>query len=275
MPKYSSSSSTNNNFLYHKKISSSTEKAIIFLHGLGGTHRFWSTDYYQLSKNYSLYFLDLLGFGNSSKPSGIYTLDRHIQAVDTFIMNNVAEKEYILIGHSLGAIISLAYTKLYPDKVVKSFLLGLPYYHSEKEAHAIIQRATRYPQWFYTKTLPSQFIYILAQRLALPIETCVLPFFFPTLSPVAFHDMFVHSYTALVSTLHQIILQQNVPQLLTDYVKRKVFFIHGSADLLAPIQNIQELTQSYHVPLYRFPGDHGFPFVESRATAQLLQNYIF
>lgn len=259
--------------LYFEKVPSTKKKAIIFLHGLGATHNFWNREYYQLNKQYSLYFVDLLGFGKSAKPNGIYTLDRHIDAIHAFMNTNVTEDTYVLVGHSLGAIISLAYTNKYPQRIEKSFLLGLPYYHSEKEAHTIIQHVTKYPRWFYTKTVRSQLLYTCAQRLSIPFNNLFVPFFFPNLPPQLIKDMLVHSYTALVTTVGQTIIHQNIPSLLNTYIHNKVYFIHGLWDAIAPIQNIQELTKQNHLPLYAFPGDHNFPLDNSHLTVNLLQKY--
>src|SRR5258706_8331570 len=120
------------------------DTAIIFLHGLGGSRQSWGKFYTNLSQYASLYFIDLLGYGFSAKPNITYTLENHIASLKTFIDQEVKEQDIILVGHSLGSIIALGYTSYNPERIKKTILIALPYYHSPDEAYKHISTSSKY-----------------------------------------------------------------------------------------------------------------------------------
>lgn len=94
---------------YIKKGSGPT--ALICLHGFGASKNSWD-DIYPLfdTSKYTLYLIDLKGFGNSSKPNdNKYSLKNNEEIITQFINSNVTNN-YILIGHSYGGGISLLLT---------------------------------------------------------------------------------------------------------------------------------------------------------------------
>src|SRR3989449_11684323 len=52
-------------------------RAIVFLHGLGASLRYWGCAYDALAARARLIFVDLLGFGGSAKPTGTYDIACH------------------------------------------------------------------------------------------------------------------------------------------------------------------------------------------------------
>lgn len=58
----------------------------VFLHGLGGTHRYWNCGPQPLQfsgRRTSL--IDLLGFGDSPRPSCCDTVDQHLDALHSIL----------------------------------------------------------------------------------------------------------------------------------------------------------------------------------------------
>lgn len=73
-------------------------------------------------------FLDLRGHGKSEKP---YYSDFYIfYKLENFVedLKNVAReagfKHFVLVGHSLGSMISIKYANMYPDDVNALILIG-------------------------------------------------------------------------------------------------------------------------------------------------------
>lgn len=95
---------------YVKRGTGST--SIIFLHGYGASKNSWD-DFYPLfdTLKYSLYLIDLKGFGNSSIPKdNKYSINDNEEIISLFINSNISN-DYYLIGHSLGGGVSLILTK--------------------------------------------------------------------------------------------------------------------------------------------------------------------
>ena len=77
--------------------------------------------------------VDLLGFGKSPKPQNIdYTVEQHVHAVRKTLNRHSVQKPFILVGHSMGSIISAHYSYRYPDEVEQAVLVSLPLYLDEK-----------------------------------------------------------------------------------------------------------------------------------------------
>jgi pimeloyl-ACP methyl ester carboxylesterase len=83
------------------------QKSLIFIHGSGSDHSGWVQQYSHLHKHYNIVAVDLPGHGASSG-DGENTVENYCLWVKK-ILDNLKPKKPILIGHSLGAAISLRF----------------------------------------------------------------------------------------------------------------------------------------------------------------------
>jgi pimeloyl-ACP methyl ester carboxylesterase len=80
---------------------------IVFLHGFGASVETWRDIQSPLSKGNTLFFLDLKGFGLSSKPDdGKYSLEDQSKIVLAFLKAHNL-RDITLVGHSYGGAVSL------------------------------------------------------------------------------------------------------------------------------------------------------------------------
>lgn len=78
-----------------------SDRNLVLLHGLGGYAERWSNIMPYLSKKYHTYAPDLIGYGQSDKPSVDYTPEFFIKFVFDFI-ESLGIKKTFMIGTSLG-----------------------------------------------------------------------------------------------------------------------------------------------------------------------------
>jgi pimeloyl-ACP methyl ester carboxylesterase len=78
---------------------------VVLIHGLGASLFSWRDTVPKLSKYFTTYAIDLLGFGDSPAPT-CFTIQAQVAAVGKFIAEQKL-KEPIIIGHSMGGTISL------------------------------------------------------------------------------------------------------------------------------------------------------------------------
>ena len=97
-------------------------KEVLGLHGLTANSRFWDCLASALSPRHKIIALDLRGRGFSDKPPAGYSLHHHCQDVLALI-NDLGLERPILMGHSLGAFISLAFAAQHPDRVDRLVLV--------------------------------------------------------------------------------------------------------------------------------------------------------
>ena len=100
-------------------------KPLIFLHGFGANSNHWRKNIKNFAKNgYTVYSMDLLGFGESDQPGikEIGKLDNGIwcdQVTDfiTYIIRPINTNKIVLIGNSLGGLVSLTCAVSIPEEI--------------------------------------------------------------------------------------------------------------------------------------------------------------
>jgi pimeloyl-ACP methyl ester carboxylesterase len=95
------------------KIFSQEKKSLFFIHGSGGDYRIWIEQYTRLNDEFNIAVIDLPGHG-LSEGWGEQDVSQYVEWVKEFIAALSLEKP-VLIGHSLGAAISLVFAIKYGD----------------------------------------------------------------------------------------------------------------------------------------------------------------
>lgn len=118
--------------------------ALVLVHGGLDHARNWDWVARALREQYHVYALDLRGHGNSAwAPGALYSVMEHV--LDLSALADIIKTFPIrIIGHSLGAITTLMYAGVYPDRVKKLVAiegLGLPVYENQFTAS---ERARRW-----------------------------------------------------------------------------------------------------------------------------------
>lgn len=108
-------------------------KTLVFLHGWGVDSQLWfKIAPVLINKNYSLYFLDLPGFGQSQVPNTTYGVDDYKKIVYEFV-KKLELKNINLIGHSFGGRITIKMAAENPNFLQKVVLVDSAgiYHHSQ------------------------------------------------------------------------------------------------------------------------------------------------
>lgn len=104
----------------------SGKETFLLLHGIPGSSLSWDKVANLLSNSgIKVMVPDLLGFGNSSRPSNISSLWVEAQAnsiLESLIKLDISKIH--LVGHDFGGPISVTFSKLYPDRIKSLTLLA-------------------------------------------------------------------------------------------------------------------------------------------------------
>ena len=107
---------------------SGSGQPVVFLHGFCESHRLWSNLAPKLIHSFRVITIDLPGFGKSPLPESSFSLtDIAVQIHD--MLNEIGAQHPVLIGHSMGGYITLAYAKKYTTE-----LRGFGLFHSSAYA---------------------------------------------------------------------------------------------------------------------------------------------
>lgn len=98
---------------------------VVLVHGLGENGaRDWAHVVPALARTHEVFALDLPGFGLSDKGNELYTPDNYARVLEATAARRVG-RPFTLVGHSMGAAVSLAYADAYPARVRRLVLVDM------------------------------------------------------------------------------------------------------------------------------------------------------
>lgn len=97
-------------------------RALVLLHGFLASSEIWKPLAGDLARAYRIIAIDLPGHGNSGCFGYAHSMELMAQAVKA-VLDSLKLKKYILVGHSLGGYVALAFAEMFPDCVKGMALL--------------------------------------------------------------------------------------------------------------------------------------------------------
>lgn len=102
---------------------------VVLVHGIASSSATFERVIPMLSDRYRYIALDLLGFGGSPAPDDAeYTVEEHVEALHRTIRSLGLDAPFILVGHSLGSLLSARYAAVHPQQVSRLVLMSPPVY---------------------------------------------------------------------------------------------------------------------------------------------------
>jgi pimeloyl-ACP methyl ester carboxylesterase len=100
-------------------------KPLLLIHGFGATHAHWRNNIPALAEQgYRVYAIDLLGFGASEKPALDYSLELWQELIRDFWQDQIRQP-MVVVGNSIGALLSLMVLAQYPDMTAGAIVLNV------------------------------------------------------------------------------------------------------------------------------------------------------
>jgi len=124
------------------KIFGDRPPTLIFIHGVGMCNEIWAPQVEYFSKKYQVITYDFLGHGQSPLPKNEPTLDDYVEQLNNLV-DSIGVSNFSLVGHSMGAIISVAFARKFPLKVNALVALNIVFNRSEKAQKDVLLRANQ------------------------------------------------------------------------------------------------------------------------------------
>lgn len=112
-------------------------RVIVLLHGFLGALQIWDEFSEELSKNNRVVAVDLPGHGQSDVLDDVHTMELMAEAVKA-VLDELEINQCVVIGHSMGGYVALAFARLYPQLVK-----GLGLFHSQAAADSAETKENR------------------------------------------------------------------------------------------------------------------------------------
>jgi pimeloyl-ACP methyl ester carboxylesterase len=136
--------------VYYKnaKISFSSKgkgTGIVLLHGFLENSSMWDSVSEVLSKNNRIITIDLLGHGDSDCLGYVHSMEIMAEAVEA-VLRKLRIRRFILVGHSMGGYVALAFAEKNPEKLKGFCLMNSTSIADDEERKQLRARANKFVQ---------------------------------------------------------------------------------------------------------------------------------
>ncbi|MHB1773110.1 MAG: alpha/beta fold hydrolase [Acidimicrobiales bacterium] len=235
----------------------------VYVHGLGGSHRYFEALWGQLPPH-EVIAPDLLGFGRSPKPRRCaYRIENHVQVLEPLVPRGA-----LVLWHSAGAIVALvlvAHTQIPLRGLV---LLGFPVFSSAEEALSSLAGIGPLARSTAEGRLSAHATCALAW-MTRPLWRTVVPRFVHDLPAAVVADTFYHTCRSYSRTLRNAVVDHRVTDDL-DVLHAPLLLVHGDGNRSAPLLSLHSLPARPRTQLVVLPGDHPLAVRRPQALAEHL-----
>ena len=267
---------------------------MVFIHGWGGSARYWRSTATALASEYDCLLYDLRGFGRSVLPSEAVTAEGgHPQALDlksrermtiNYDLEEYAEDLIILLNtlnidriylhaHSMGASIATLFINRYSDRVIAAILTCNGIFEYDAKAFAAFHKFGGYVvkfryNWFLRVPLADRMF--MARFLSSPIDKS---------DRVAFlEDFLLANYEAAVGTIYTSVSKKAVDTMPKEFAKIPIptLMISGEKDIIIPAKMGKQASELNEQIQYReIPNTGHFPMLEAKNTyLEIVQSFL-
>lgn len=208
---------------------------IVLLHGFGEDSQIWNRQIAFLAKNHRLVVPDLPGSGNSTMLSEPDTIDAYASAINA-LLQHLSINQTIMLGHSMGGYITLAFAEAYPEQLLGWGLIHSTAFADSEEKKLNRQRGIELMQQygayaFLRNTIPNLFAESFKKQEPEVLDQLIE-------SAKAFTAEACCAYNKAMQ------LRPDRTQALSGS-KTPVLFVLGTEDVAAPLN---DLLQQVHLP---------------------------
>ena len=252
---------------------------MVFIHGWGGSARYWQSTAEALSKDFDCLLYDLRGFGRSKlplnllstpelSPSQLPKLEQAISydleeyAIDlNILLDNLGVDKIYLNGHSVGASIATFFINLYSDRIEKAILTCSGIFPYEAKSFAAFHKFGGYvvkfrPQWFQSIPFAGQMFMARFLHQSLP-ERVAKEFL---------ADFLAADYEAALGTIYTSVSKHAAEVMPQEFSKIPIptLLIAGAKDIIIPAtMGKSAASLSPKVEYYEIPATAHFPMLEA------------
>jgi pimeloyl-ACP methyl ester carboxylesterase len=160
---------------------SQKKPVMVFIHGWGGSARYWESTANALSDTFDCLLYDMRGFGRSRLPQEpieielLYEMEEY--AEDLAVLLDALELNRVYINaHSLGASAATMFLNRYPERVERAILTCSGVFEYEEKSFTAFHKIGGYvvkfrPRWFLK--IPFASLMFMARFLHRPLPAAV------------------------------------------------------------------------------------------------------
>lgn len=243
----------------------SAKPVMVFVHGWGGSRRYWRSTAEAIADDFDCLLYDLRGFGRSTLPENApdtkYAMEDY--AEDLAILLDALNLERVYINaHSMGASIATFFLNSYSDRVERAILTCNGIFEYDARAFAAFHKFGGYVvkfryNWFLKFPFADKMF--MARFLHRPINKR---------DRVAFlEDFLLADYEAAVGTIYTSVSKQAVETMPEEFAKLTVptLMVSGEKDIIIPAKmGRQAAALNDNIEYVELPKTSHFPMLEDK-----------
>lgn len=233
--------------VYRQSTVKKATATLVFLHGIGNSGKTWDEVSAELPDNVNVVIIDLLGFGDSPRPSwAVYDAQTQARSVAKTLLSLGIFNKIILVGHSMGSLVAVEFARRYPAMVSSLVLCSPPLYNLDKsdDKRLYFERDAQLRRLYEFAIEKPQNILTIT-RIAKKAKL---------LNPA--FDINALNLDAYVAALKANIINQTTSHDIAR-LKQPVDIIYGTLDPFVIGDNIEKAAQTNHgVKITKFIGGH-------------------
>lgn len=247
-----------------------SEKAkpvMVFVHGWGGSARYWRSTAEAIADDFDCLLYDLRGFGRSSLPENTslaYGMEDYAEDLAALLDALKLDRVYIN-AHSMGASIATFFLNRYSERVERAILTCNGIFEYDARAFAAFHKFGGYVvkfryNWFLKFPFADRMF--MARFLHRPIDKR---------DRVAFlEDFLIADYEAAVGTIYTSVSKQAVETMPKEFAKLSVptLMVSGEKDIIIPAKMGREAAalNNEQIQYVELPKTSHFPMLEDKTA---------
>lgn len=244
---------------------------MVFLHGWGGSCRYWRSTAEALADTFDGLLYDMRGFGQSRLPVTPLPVEEAISYdLETYaddlalLLDELGLEQVYLNAHSTGSSIAVFFLNRYPERVKKAILTCSGIFTYDEKAFSQFHRFGGYvvqfrPRWL--AKIPFMDQVFISRFLHRPIPR--------ELSQAFLEDFLMADYDAALGTMLTAVSQKAAEVMPQEFARLSVptLLVSGEHDQIIPAEmGAQAAALSEQVRHVVIPGTAHFPMLEDPAT---------
>ena len=246
-----------------------TKPVMVFIHGWGGSGRYWESTAKALSDKFDCLIYDLRGFGRSplspelKSPEERYELTGYAKDLADLLEGLNLDKVY-LNAHSLGGSIAVLFLNLYPEKIERAILTCSGIFEYDEKSFNTFHKFSRYvvafrPQWLAQIPFANKLFMARFLHRDLPGE----------ISQAFLEDFLLADFDAAYGTVLTSVSKEATAWLPREFKKLTVptLLVSGERDIIIPAKMGEMAANSNDKIEYAMMKDTAhFPMLEDAET---------
>ncbi|MBF2029009.1 MAG: alpha/beta hydrolase [Oscillatoriales cyanobacterium C42_A2020_001] len=244
---------------------------MVFVHGWGGSARYWESTARAIADVFDCLLYDLRGFGRSNQIPANFPTRPEDYELESFaedlacLLDALGLQRIYLNAHSAGASISTFFLNLYPQRVEKAILTCSGIFEYDEKAFAAFHKFGGYvvkyrPRWLYQLPFMDRLFMQRFLHRSVPTE----------ISRAFLNDFLMADYSTALGTIYTSVSKKASEVMPQEFSKLTVptLLVAGEQDVIIPAQLGQQaaILNRKNIQLVVMPETAHFPMLEDAPT---------